>query len=78
MEEKFIQFCITFQENVFGHKGSMSVSLLRSSPFGSESSFRNATTLENVVDWDEVGKRWKIRFWGGVEKPMQGNVSIFV
>ncbi|KAL7305388.1 hypothetical protein TKK_0002131 [Trichogramma kaykai] len=50
-------------------RDSLGLSLLQPSPLGSQLSFRNMPTINNVVDWDVVRRKYRARFGGAVEKP---------
>lgn len=41
---------------------NINVPLLQQNPFGSQLSLRDAPKIENIVDWDVVRKKYKIRF----------------
>ncbi|XP_047368106.1 transient-receptor-potential-like protein [Vespa velutina] len=43
--------------------------LLRSSPFQSQSSLIQASKIENVVEWDIVRRKYRMRFGDEIEKP---------
>ena len=43
-------------------KDSLTLSLLRPSPLGSQLSFQNAPNINTICDWDVVRKKYRIRF----------------
>lgn len=53
-------------------KDGLGLSLLGPSPLGSQVSFKNLPNIDNVVDWDLVRRKYRIRFGGNVEKPLEG------
>ncbi|XP_025158279.1 short transient receptor potential channel 7 [Harpegnathos saltator] len=53
-------------------KGNVNFSLLQSSPADSQWSLNNAPRIQNVVDWDIVRRKYRVRFGDEVEKPSDG------
>lgn len=51
-------------------------SLLQASPTTSQTSLNNTSKIQNVVDWDIVRKKYRMRFGDEVEKPSSGEVTL--
>ncbi|XP_043682144.1 short transient receptor potential channel 7-like [Vespula pensylvanica] len=51
------------------NKDNDNFALLRSSPFQSQSSLILASKIENVVEWDTVRRKYRMRFGDEIEKP---------
>lgn len=51
-------------------------SLLQSSPTVSQTSLNNIPKIQNVVDWDIVRKKYRMRFGDEVEKPSSGEATL--
>ncbi|XP_067208989.1 short transient receptor potential channel 6-like [Linepithema humile] len=57
-------------------KDSINFSLLQSSPANSQSSLNNILRINNVVDWDIVRRKYRVRFGGEIEKPSDGEATL--
>lgn len=75
------------QESVFqdgksltsnGQKDSFGFSLLQSSPIGSQSSVRKISTIDNIVDWNIVRRKYSVLFGGELVNPPQANQLMVV
>lgn len=51
------------------YKDGVGFSLLRSSPLGSQLSLAPIPKIENVVEWDIVRRKYRMRFGDEIEKP---------
>ncbi|XP_066600669.1 serine/threonine-protein phosphatase 6 regulatory ankyrin repeat subunit B isoform X2 [Prorops nasuta] len=58
------------------HKDSINFSLLQTSPLGSQLSLRQALRIENVVDWNLIRRKYRMRFGDEVEKPSEENNAL--
>ncbi|XP_028981975.1 short transient receptor potential channel 3-like [Diachasma alloeum] len=54
--------------SIEGHKSTVGFSRLQS-PVGSQLSFKHMPSIDSVVDWDLVRKKYRMRFGDLVEKP---------
>ncbi|XP_017756122.1 PREDICTED: short transient receptor potential channel 3-like [Eufriesea mexicana] len=50
--------------------------LLRSSPMGSQLSLKDSIRIENVVEWDLVRRKYRVRFGNETEKPLSEDWSM--
>ncbi|XP_053979050.1 transient receptor potential cation channel subfamily M member 2-like [Hylaeus anthracinus] len=49
--------------------------LLRTSPLESQLSLKDSTRIENIVDWDIVRRKYRVRFGSEIEKPPSEDAS---
>ncbi|XP_076629281.1 short transient receptor potential channel 6 [Colletes latitarsis] len=49
--------------------------LLQPSPLGSQLSLKSSMRIENVVDWDLVKRKYRVRFGNEIEKPLPEDSS---
>nr|XP_034174483.1 short transient receptor potential channel 3-like [Osmia lignaria] len=54
---------------------TISFPLLRPSPLESQLSFKDSMKIENVVDWNLVRKKYRVRFGNEIEKPLPEDSS---
>lgn len=57
-------------------KSNVNFSLLQSSPADSQWSLSNIPRIQNVVDWDTVRRKYRVRFGDEVEKPSDGEATL--
>lgn len=50
-------------------KEGINFSLLQPSPTTSQTSLNNIPKIQNVVDWDIIRRRYRMRFGDEIEKP---------
>ena len=56
-------------------RDAISFPLLQSSPLESQLSLRDPTRIENIVDWDLVRRKYRVRFGSEIEKPLAEDSS---
>jgi len=57
-------------------KERINFSLLQSSPTTSQTSLNNIPKIQNVVDWDTVRRKYRMRFGDEIEKPSSGEATL--
>ncbi|KAL0113194.1 hypothetical protein PUN28_012406 [Cardiocondyla obscurior] len=57
-------------------KERINFSLLQSSPTISQTSISNVTKIQDVVNWDTVRKKYRMRFGDEIEKPSSGQTAL--
>lgn len=57
-------------------KERINFSLLQSSSATSQTSLNNIPKIQNVVDWDIVRKKYRMRFGDEIEKPSTGEATL--
>jgi len=57
-------------------KERINFSLLQSNSITSQTSLNNIPKIQNIVDWDIVRRKYRMRFGDEIEKPSSGEVTL--
>lgn len=57
-------------------KERINFSLLRSSTTISQTSLNDIPKIQNIVDWDIIRRKYRMRFGDEIEKPSSGEVTL--
>ncbi|CAD1480261.1 unnamed protein product, partial [Heterotrigona itama] len=64
------------QDNGLSQQHDVNFPLLRSSPLESQLSLKDSIRIENVVDWDFVRRKYRVRFGNEIRKSLPEDYSI--